>query len=72
MATLFDRVDEHFLFNQDDEMKKYFKPLYMHNMTSAGSFNYSGIRYFLLPFATMRAGFSVGDLVFIVIGLIGK
>ncbi len=31
-ATLFDRADEHFLFNQDNEMKVYFKPLYMHNM----------------------------------------
>ena len=26
-ATLFDRADEHFLFNQDNKMKAYFKPL---------------------------------------------
>lgn len=70
-ATLFDRADEHFLFNQDSEMKNYFKPLYMHNMIlpTVLIILISGI---LLPFATMRANFSVGDLVFIVIGLIAS
>lgn len=70
-ATLFDRADEHFLFNQDSEMKNYFKPLYMHNMIlpTVLIILISGI---LLPFATMRANFSVGDPVFIVIGLIAS
>ena len=68
-ATLFDRADEHFLFNQDNEMKAYFKPLYLHNMILPVVLIIlvSGI---LLPFATMRAGFSIGGLIFIVIGLI--
>ncbi|MDE7049595.1 MAG: ABC transporter permease [Lactobacillus sp.] len=70
-ATLFDRADEHFLFNQDNEMKKYFKPLYIHNMILPVVLIIlvSGI---LLPFATMRANFSIGNLVFIVIGLIAS
>ena len=52
-------------------MKKYFKPLYMHNMIlpTVLIILVSGI---LLPFATMRANFSIGDLVFIVIGLIAS
>lgn len=68
-ATLFDRADEHFLFNQDNKMKAYFKPLYLHNMLLPVVLIIlvSGI---LLPFATMRAGFSIGGLIFIVIGLI--
>lgn len=68
-ATLFDRADEHFLFNQDNEMNNYFKPLYVHNMILPVVLIIlvSGI---LLPFATMRAGFSIGGLVFIIVGLI--
>ena len=70
-ATLFDRADEHFLFNQDNEMKVYFKPLYMHNMILPVVLIVlvSGI---LLPFAKMRAGFSIGGLIFFVIGLVAS
>lgn len=70
-ATLFNRADEHFLFNQDSEMKDYFKPLYLHNMILPVVLIIL-ITGILLPFATMRAGFSIGGLIFIMIGLIAS
>jgi Predicted ABC-type exoprotein transport system, permease component len=70
-ATLFNRADEHFLFNQDSEMKDYFKPLYLHNMILPVVLIIL-ITGILLPFATMRAGFSIGGLIFIIIGLIAS
>ena len=68
-ATLFKRADEQFLFNEDDQLKEYFKPLYRHSLILPVILIVlvSGL---LFPFATLRAGVSVLALILIAIGLV--
>lgn len=70
-ASLLQRADEHFLFNQDKNMKEYFRPLYSHSMIMPTILILlvSGL---LFPFATTRAGISIASFIWIVVGLIAS
>ena len=68
-ASLLQRADEQFLFNQDKNMKEYFRPLYSHSMIlpTILILLVSGL---LFPFATTRAGLSITSFIWIVAGLL--
>ena len=68
-ATLFKEADEQFLFNEDDQIKEYFKPLYRHSLILPIILIVlvSGL---LFPFATLSASVPVIALVLNTIGLI--
>ena len=70
-TSLLQRADEHFLFNQDKNMKEYFRPLYSHSMILPMILILlvSGL---LFPFATTRAGISFATLIWIVVGLLAS